>query len=78
MSIDQKGGYAQPSGPPENPVPPSQRAVYGHSESPERWCATECHRGARPGCTQSELGHACVPDLRDRIAALAAQGLTVR
>ena len=27
MSIEQKGGYAQPSGPPENPMPPSQRAV---------------------------------------------------
>jgi hypothetical protein len=72
MPIHAKGGYAQPDAP-ENPVPPSQRELYGFSKEPERWCATECHRGARPGCTQSELGHACVPDLRDRIAALEAQ-----
>ncbi len=72
MPIHAKGGYAQPEAP-ENPVPPSQRAVYGHSESPERWCATECHRGARPGCMQDMLGHACVPDLRDRIVELEAR-----
>jgi hypothetical protein len=72
MPIYAKWGYAQPDAP-ENPVPPSQRAVYGNSEDQEpreAWCATECHRGARPGCTQSELGNACVPDLRDRISAL--------
>lgn len=47
--------------------------IYGYSEDQEpreTWCASVCHRNARERCTQDKLGRACVPDLRERIAAL--------
>lgn len=54
--------------------------IYEFSEDQstgERWCATECHRGARGQCTQGTVGHACVPWLRERIASLESEILAL-